>query len=103
MIGTELVWSKIKKSGKAIVVTTLFQSLTTFAVVSLTFGVIFYFSNIPVYLGFVFGSIALATAPAPVLSIVKEFKTDGPVTKTLIPMTALDDMLDAWYSFLPFL
>ncbi len=93
MIGTELVWSKIKKSGKAIVVTTLFQSLTTFAVVSLTFGVIFHFSNIPVYLGFVFGGIALATAPAPALSIVKEFKTDGPVTKTLIPMAALDDIV----------
>ena len=36
---------------------------------------------------------ALATAPAPALSIVREFKTDGPVTKTLIPMAALDDMV----------
>ena len=35
----------------------------------------------------------LATAPAPALSIVREYKTDGPVTKTLIPMAALDDMV----------
>lgn len=93
MIGTELVWKRIKKSGKAIIITTLTQSLGTFLVVSLVFGVVFYFSNIPLYLAFIFGGIALATAPAPALSIVREFKTDGPVTKTLIPMAALDDMV----------
>lgn len=49
--------------------------------------------DIPLYLAVVFGSIALATAPAPALSIVQEFNTDGPVTKTLIPMAALDDMV----------
>lgn len=93
MIGSELVWNKIKKSGKAIVVTTLYQSIGTFLVVSLVFGMLFYFTNIPVYLGFIFGGIALATAPAPALSVVREFKTDGPVTRTLIPMAALDDIV----------
>ena len=33
MIGTELVWNKIKRSGKSIVITTLTQSLGTFFVV----------------------------------------------------------------------
>lgn len=93
MIGTELVWKKIKQSGKAIIITTLTQSLGTFFLVSLVFGVVFYFSNIPVYLAFIFGGIALATAPAPALSIVREFNTKGPVTKTLIPMAALDDIV----------
>lgn len=93
MIGSELIFKDIKKSGKNIIVTTLFQSLTTFSVVTLFFGVIFYFSHIPVYLAFIFGGIALATAPAPVLSIVQEFKTNGPVTRTLIPMAALDDIV----------
>lgn len=93
MIGTELVWRKIKKSGKSIVVTTLTQSLGTFAVVTLVFGIVFYFSDIPLYLAFIFGGIALATAPAPALSIVREFKTRGPVTNTLIPMAALDDIV----------
>lgn len=93
MIGTELVWNKIKRSGKALVITTLTQSLGTFFVVSLVFGIVFYISNIPVYLAFIFGGIALATAPAPALSIVREFKTTGPVTKTLIPMAALDDIV----------
>lgn len=93
MIGTELVWNKIKRSGKAIVITTLTQSLGTFFIVSLVFSIVFYISNIPVYLAFIFGGIALATAPAPALSIVREFKTTGPVTKTLIPMAALDDIV----------
>ena len=93
LIGTELVWKKIKKTGKQIVITTLTQSLGTFILVSLAFGVIFYFTGIPIYLGVIFGGIALATAPAPALSIVREFKTDGPVTKTLIPMAALDDIV----------
>lgn len=93
MIGTELVWKKIKASGSQIMITTLTQSLGTFLVVSLVFGVCFYFMNIPLYLAFIFGGIALATAPAPALSIVREFRTSGPVTKTLIPMAALDDMI----------
>lgn len=73
--------------------TTLAQSLGTFALVTLVFGIVFYFSGIPLYLAFIFGGIALATAPAPALSIVNEFHTKGEVTKTLIPMAALDDMV----------
>ena len=93
MIGTELVWSQLKKSGKSIMTITLIQSIGTFLLVSIVFGIIFKFMGIPVYIAFIFGGIALATAPAPALSIVKEFKTDGPVTKTLIPLAALDDMV----------
>ncbi|WP_411168347.1 cation:proton antiporter [Clostridium sp. MB05] len=93
LIGTELIWKEIKKSGKQLIITTLTQSLGTFFIVSLVFAVVFYFAGIPLYLAFIFGGIALATAPAPALSIVREFKTDGPVTRTLIPMAALDDMV----------
>lgn len=93
LIGTELILSKLKKSGKQIIITTLTQSLGTFFIVSLVFGIIFYYKNIPLYLAVIFGGIALATAPAPALSVVREFKTDGPVTKTLIPMAALDDVV----------
>lgn len=93
LIGTELVWKKIRKTGKQIIVTTLTQSLGTFLLVTLVFGILFYFTNIPLYLAVIFGGIALATAPAPALSIVQEFKTKGPVTNTLVPMAALDDMV----------
>lgn len=93
MLGVELIWKKLKSYGKALVVTTLMQSLGTFAVVSLAFGLIFAFLDVPVYLAFVFGGIALATAPAPALSIVNEFHAKGPVTDTLLPMTVLDDVV----------
>lgn len=93
MIGTELVWGQLKRSGKAILLTTLTQSLGTFLVVTLVFGIVFRLTGVPLYLAFLFGGIALATAPAPALSIVQEFKTSGPVTKTLIPMAALDDIV----------
>lgn len=93
MIGTELVWKRIKEYGKALILTTLMQSLGTFALVSIVFYIVFWIAGIPVYLAFLFGGIALATAPAPALSIVREFNTNGPVTKTLIPMAALDDMV----------
>lgn len=93
MIGTELVFKELKKSGKQILVTTLTQSLGTFFIVTLCFSLIFHFTGIPIYLAFLFGGIALATAPAPALSIVREFKTKGPVTSALVPMAALDDIV----------
>lgn len=99
MIGTELVWGRIKQYGKALILTTITQSIGTFLLVSIAFSIVFSFMGLPVYLAFLLGGIALATAPAPALSIVREFKTDGPVTRTLIPMAALDDMVGVMVFF----
>lgn len=99
MIGTELLWNQMKKAGKQIVVTTITESLGTFLVVSIVFGIIFWVTDVPIYLAFMFGGIALATAPAPSLSIVTDMKTAGPVTSTLIPMAALDDLVGALVFF----
>lgn len=93
MLGSEMVWKRLRSYGKQIVVITLFQSLMTFFVVTVAFSLIFYFLGIPMFLGLVFGGIALATAPAPALSIVTEYKTDGPVTRTLIPLAVMDDVI----------
>lgn len=100
MIGTEMIWSQMKKAGPQILVTTVTESLGTFLVVSAVFGVIFWFTGVPVYLAFMFGGIALATAPAPSLSVVSSLRTDGPVTRTLIPMAALDNLVGALVFFL---
>lgn len=93
MIGREIVFRKIAKSGKQIVGITVVQSIGTFLFVTATFAVVFMITGLPVYLSAVFGGIALATAPAPALSIVNEYHTDGPVTKTLIPLAAIDDII----------
>lgn len=100
MIGSELLWNKMKKAGAQIIVTTFTESVGTFLVVSLVFGVIFLIQGIPLYLALLFGGIALATAPAPSLSIVNQMKTSGPVTETLIPMAALDDLIGAIIFFI---
>ena len=55
MLGTELIWKKLKSYGKALVVTTLSQSLGTFCLVSLAFAIVFALSNVPLYLALVFG------------------------------------------------
>lgn len=93
MIGREIIFKKIASSGKQIIGITFVQSIGTFLFVSAVFGIVFFITDIPVYLAFIFGGIALATAPAPALSIVNEYHTSGPVTKTLIPLAAIDDII----------
>lgn len=93
MIGREIVFKKLARSGKQIVGITFIQSIGTFLFVSLAFVVTFLIADIPVYAAVVFGAIALATAPAPALSVVNEYKTRGPVTNTLIPLAAIDDVI----------
>lgn len=48
MLGTEMIWRRMRSYGKQIVVITLAQSLMTFFVVSLVFSLIFYFMDIPI-------------------------------------------------------
>lgn len=93
MIGREIIFKKIAKSGKQIIGITFVQSIGTFVFVTAAFSAVFIITHIPVYLAFVFGGIALATAPAPALSIVNEYHTNGPVTKTLLPLAAVDDII----------
>ena len=93
MIGREILFQKLAKTGKQILGITFVQSIGTFLFVSLVFGVLLLCMGVPVYLAFIFGGIALATAPAPALSIVNEYHTRGPVTQTLIPLAAIDDII----------
>lgn len=93
MLGTELMWKSLRSYGKALIVTTLTQSLGTFVLVTLAFALVFWIAKVPIFLALVFGGIALATAPAPALSIVNEFHAMGPVTDTLLPMAVLDDVV----------
>ena len=63
MLGSEMIWRQMRSYGKQIVIITLSQSLMTFFVVSLAFSVIFYFMNIPVFLGLIFGGDCLGNCP----------------------------------------
>ncbi|MGN0743304.1 MAG: cation:proton antiporter [Candidatus Fimadaptatus sp.] len=93
MIGREIVFKKIARSGRQIVGITFVQSIGTFLFVSAVFALALTATGLPAYPAFIFGGIALATAPAPALSIVNEYHTSGPVTRTLIPLAAIDDVI----------
>ena len=97
MIGSELILKELKKSGKQIVGICFFEGMAAFILVAAAF---FIFADLPISIALIFGAIALATAPAPSLSIVKEYNAKGPVAKTLIPLAALDDVLGLIVFFL---
>ena len=70
MIGTELIWKKLKSYGKALIITTLAQSLGTFALVSAVFCIVFRLSNVAVDVEVHCGGIAVAATPGAALFFV---------------------------------
>lgn len=88
-IGGEFKLSYLKKIGKAPLTITAFQGLMTAACVDA--GLILFGVDVP--LALLLGAIALATAPAATLMVVRQYKADGPVTQMLLPVVAMDDAL----------
>ncbi|MCF7925813.1 MAG: cation:proton antiporter [Candidatus Izimaplasma sp.] len=85
-VGTELWFGKLKKSGMKIVIITIVQAVaTTTLVILLTLP----FVDLPVAL--MLGAIAAATAPAPIIMIIKKYRTKGELTDTILPVVGLDD------------
>lgn len=94
-IGLELRFSKLKKTGKQVTIITLAQAFATAILVCL--AVITYLNAtggdyIWTY-GLILGAIATATAPGPIVAVVKNYRTKGPVTDVLLPLVALDDAI----------
>ena len=86
-IGGEFKLSYLKKIGKTPIVITMFQGLATAACVDV--GLILCGYDVP--LALLLGAIALATAPAATLMVVRQYKADGPLTKLLMLVVAIDD------------
>ncbi len=94
-IGLELKFSKLKKTGKQVTIITLAQAFTTAVLVCL--AIVLFLTLIGAEhawtYGLILGAIATATAPAPILAVVKNYRTKGPVTDVLLPLVALDDAI----------
>lgn len=93
-MGNEFRVSELKKIGKKAVVIAIFQALvaTIFVDVALFLVHQFWLGDLfPMPVVLTMGAIATATAPAATLMVVKQYKADGPLTKTLLPVVALDD------------
>lgn len=87
-IGTQFQFSYFKKVGTRPIIIAIFESLI--AVVLVFIGLVIYDPhNIPFALSL--SAIAAATAPAATIMVVKQYKAQGEVTKTLLSVVALDD------------
>lgn len=92
-IGSEFRLDDLKKTGKQAFVIGIVQALVATLFVDLALLGVHYMMpdklTIPQLL--VLGAIATATAPAATLMVVRQYKADGPLTKLLLPIVALDD------------
>ena len=92
-IGSEFRLQELKKTGKQAFVIGVVQAVVACLLVDLALlGVHFMMPDklsVPQLL--VLGAIATATAPAATLMVVRQYKADGPLTKLLLPIVALDD------------
>lgn len=86
-IGGEFKLSSLKQLGAKIFVITVFEAVGA-SVLVITALVLLKF---PITLALVLGAIASATAPAATLMVVRQYKAQGPVTSTLLPVVAIDD------------
>ena len=91
-IGNEFRMSQLKTMGKKAITIGILQAVGTtllvdavLIVLAVTTGIL----SIPAAL--TLGAIASATAPAATLMVVKQYKADGPLTKLLMLVVAIDD------------
>ena len=92
-IGSSFKLDVIKSVGKKVIIITIFEALGgSLFVTAILVGLHFIWPDVvSLPLALTLGAIAAATAPAATLMVVKQYKANGPVTKTLLPVVALDD------------
>ena len=92
-IGSEFRLDDLKKIGKQAFVIGIFQALAATLFVDLALLVVHIVMPDKLTLPqlITLGAIATATAPAATLMVVRQYKANGPLTKLLLPIVALDD------------
>ena len=92
-IGNEFRLKELKQIGKQATIIGILQAIiTTLVVDAALIGLHFIIpKQFPLEAAIILGAVASATAPAATLMVVKQYKANGPVTKTLLPVVALDD------------
>lgn len=92
-IGNEFRLSDLKKTGKQATVIAIVQAVSaTLFVDAALIGLHFLLGDkLPIPMALLLGAIATATAPAATLMVVRQYKADGPLTRLLLPIVALDD------------
>ena len=71
-VGNELWFGKLKKSGTKIVVITIIQAVLTTSIVIFATSFV-----VDISVALMLGAVAAATAPAPIMLIIKKYKAKG--------------------------
>ncbi|MGI6199239.1 MAG: cation:proton antiporter [Christensenellales bacterium] len=87
-VGKYFKLSQLKKSGKQVLVVTVFEALLAAAVVTLTMYYVFHLS---LAFSLLLGAIGSATAPASTIMTIRQYKAKGPFVNMILQVVALDD------------
>ena len=92
-IGNEFRLSQLKAMGSAAIIIGILQAVITTLVVDAVLIVLhlLFPSVISIPCAITLGAIASATAPAATLMVVRQYKADGPLTRLLMLVVAIDD------------
>ena len=92
-IGNEFRLEQLKHMGRQAITVGILQAVATTALVDAAL-VALHFINpelISISSAITLGAIAAATAPAATLMVVRQYKADGPMTRLLLMVVAIDD------------
>ncbi len=92
-IGNEFRVEQIKEMGGRAILIGIFQAVITTVIVDAALIALHFIApaTISVASAITLGAIAAATAPAATLMVVRQYKADGPMTKLLLLVVAIDD------------
>ena len=92
-IGNEFRLSQLKATGAKAITIGILQAVITTVVVDIVLVVLHlcFPTVISVPCAITLGAIASATAPAATLMVVRQYKADGPLTRLLMLVVAIDD------------
>lgn len=92
-IGGSFKISALKKVGKRATIISITEALggAIVVMIGLTIALLCKMPDMSISLILILGAIACATAPAATLLVISQYKAQGPLTETLIPVVALDD------------
>ena len=88
-IGSEFIIKQLIKVGKVVMIITLTEVV---GAIFLVFSVMYFGFNQPMAFSLVIASMSAATAPAATLLVMRQYRAAGPLTSTILPVVALDDV-----------
>ena len=92
-IGNEFRLEQLKHMGRQAITVGILQAVVTTILVDIALVAVHFINPglISISSAITLGAIAAATAPAATLMVVRQYKADGPLTKLLLLVVAIDD------------